>query len=68
MFDLEGPLKSWKVLNATIMALTEEHCWALLEAEKAGRARRQLLRRIQERANALRTRRERAAVAALGKK
>lgn len=51
-------LRVWRTLDADIMTRTEEQCWALLEVEKTGKARRLFLQRIYGRASRLRASRE----------
>ena len=58
-FDTAKVLANWADLNANLGGCDESQCWALLAAEKQGKARIQFLLRIYGRANKLRTQRER---------
>lgn len=58
-FDITKVLANWADLNAHLGTCDEAQCWALLAAEKQGKARIQFLLRIYGRANKLRTKRER---------
>lgn len=52
-------LRSWNVLNESLMEMDEKTCVSLLNEEKNGRARKQFLKRIHSRINFLRAKRER---------
>lgn len=53
------PLESWRALNANLNSLSEKQAWELLETERAGHCRVQLILRLYGRANRLRAYRER---------
>lgn len=52
-------LKSWTILNSFLRGANEDLCWKLLKEEKAGKARRQFIKRIHCRLNKARADRER---------
>jgi len=53
-------LRSWVVMNGSLMTLTEEQILELIDHEKAGLKRKSLITRMHERYSMLRTTRERA--------
>lgn len=57
--NAEDVLQNWASLNNAMPALSEDQCWVLLEAERAGHRRTQFLLRLYGRANKLRGKRER---------
>jgi len=52
-------LQSWLALNQELREADEDSCRALLKEERAGRKRRQFLKRIHSRLNKVRADRER---------
>jgi hypothetical protein len=52
-------LRTWLALNDALRAADEKDCQRLLKEEKAGRGRKQFLKRIHSRLNKVRADRER---------
>jgi hypothetical protein len=53
-------LKSWVIMNGSLMDLTEDQILELIEYEKANLKRKSLIKRMHERYSMLRSIRERA--------
>jgi hypothetical protein len=58
--DVERLLKDWNGLNRALGSLNEKQVAVLLDVERRGAARRYVLKRLHQRFNVLRARRERA--------
>lgn len=64
---LEGLLRNWAQLNVEVMVLAEEDVQALLDLEKAGRARLRTMLRVYNRLSKLRSIREKRELAQVAK-